>query len=211
MVIICRKLCEGVRSVLGALPYPALLVRKDSLRIEKLNDKAEKLFGSSGDSIRGISLEEVFPEKLLGPLFETLAECSEKGKPAVRRLYVKAFGERRLIPVEVGVGEADKDHMLVILRDLTGSTEGDVEYIRNLYRVLSHINALVTSATDEKAMLQSAVDILSSCNLFEYVAIFRSDGEKPVAEAGEKKGEESSLCFPISPGGKRALNSTLIF
>ncbi len=189
--------------MLKALPYPALLVRKNSLEIEDLNDKAQKLLGFSEDKVREITLEDIFPEKLLGSFFETLAECLEEGKTAVKRLYIKAFGEKRLVPVEVGVGEADKEHLLIILRDLTGSTEGDVEYIRNLYRVLSHINALVTSATDEKAMLQSAVDILSSCNLFEYVAIFRSEGNEPVAEAGEKRGKESSLCFPIAPGGKR--------
>ncbi len=181
------------RNILEALPYPAAVVSGDDLKLIEFNSAFSRLAGST--PLQGSGVADTFPE--VADLISS--PLSREGK-LTQRIYVKR-GEEAL-PVELSVSRIGRRtrNLLVVLRDLSGGAQRQLENLQKLYRALSRANFLVTSSRGIMEMVSGCVDALFESQLFSYVALLPKSGTRAYAERGVYTGKESAVCIEIEEG-----------
>ncbi len=182
-------------NILRAIPYPALMIDRSTLSVVALNRASGELLGLEGNDV---SIGDIFPRNLREGAVDAIRRCAEGETPCVERTYVQNLKDSRLIPVEIAVGgDRSEEYILLIIRDLSAGSEESVDYIRNLYDVLSDVNKLITTSVEEKTMIRDVTRLLFRSGMFSYVAIHSLEENEPVAQEGERDPRLETLCFPI--------------
>ena len=72
-----------------------------------------------------------------------------------------------------------------------------MEYVKSLYKVLSEVNKLVTTNSNQTTLIKNIASLLFHSGLFSYVAIYSLTEKDPIAQEGLRNQNLDTLCFPI--------------
>ncbi len=177
--------------LLEAIPYPTALLRRKGLKVVRCNSAFSALTGST--VAQEIPIETLLPEvlELLSP---------PPGGTLAKRIYIRRASSDELFPVEVNVSPLRENYFLLLLRDLSGGVREQLEKMHRLYKALSRMNLLVTTAKSVADMLEGCVSILFDSGLFKYVALLPKGGAKPYAEKGTYTDGGNAICMSVEEG-----------
>lgn len=117
-------------TLLEATPGALLVVSKDG-RIQRVNARAERLFGYSREELTGKPLSELVPERYRGRHAELGREffaAAREGPMQIGKDLCALTSGKREIPVDVGlslVGEGDEAVVLAVVTDISGRREDE--------------------------------------------------------------------------------------
>ena len=187
---------------LRAIPYPTIVVDIPTFRIRYANPPCRDLLGIGEGEKPYIG--ELFPAHLEGSMVSMIRKCIEREEPCRERVYLQNLSDKRLIPVELTIGSKGPENSFVlVIRDLSAPSDDSVEYIKNLYKVLSDVNKLITTDSNEVALIKSIASLLFRSGMFSYVAIYSLTEKDPIAQEGLRNPKLDTLCFPIKVSKNR--------
>ncbi len=190
----------GIKTLIEAIYYPALVIDKDDLSISHTNRAATDLLGTD---VLDKKLSSIVSTNILSQILHMISVCSDYKNSCSEFIYVSKSDSKSLIPVEISVGsfKRDKEYLLVLLRTLQDYAERELKHSMDAYTVLRRINGLIISSQSPSEMLKASVEILHESGFFSFVSITAKYGNEIVAQKGEFNKNSITLCFPIRRDG----------